>query len=255
MKQILIWILGVVTMVAVFSCSKTAVREEPSPYKQFQQGMNYFQKGDYLKAQKELQKVIYGYPGQTFIDTAQYYLALSYFNISSYPEAIGEFRKLLQTFPTSALADDSQYYVALSYFKQSPPYYKDQTDSYSAVDEFGVFLDRYPDSPLVGDARGKLDLLYDKLAQKLFKSGELYLKLNDYDPALIYFGQVRDNYSNTQWAAFAVFYSGVALMNQKKTADALETFQNFVSAFPDHKLVKKAQKNISKLGLQGSAGS
>ncbi len=254
MRQISIWILGALIMVAALSCSKTAVKEELTPYKQFQQGMNYFEKGNYLKAQKELQKVIYGFPGQTFIDTAQYYLAMSYYNISSYPEAIGEFRKVLQTFPSSALADDSQYYVAMSYFKQSPPYYKDQTDSYSAVDEFGVFLDRYPDSPLVDDARANLDQLYDKLAQKLFKSGELYLRLNDYDPALLYFGQVRDNYSNTQWAAASVYYSGVALMKQGKTADALETFQNFVTAFPNHKLVKKAQANISKLGPKESAG-
>jgi outer membrane protein assembly factor BamD len=254
MRQLVVFIFGIATLAIVVSCSRTAVKESAGSYGQYQIGMKYYEKGDLLKAQKELQKVIYGFPGQTFIDTAQYYLAMTYFDIKSYPEAIGEFRKLLQTYPSSALADDSQYHIALSHDLQSPHYWLEQTDTYSAIDEFGIFLDRYPESPLIDDANAKLALLYDKLAKKLYKSGELYLKLNDYDPALLYFGQVRDNYPSTQWASYAMYYSAVALLKKGKKSDALTEFQNFVTAFPDHKLVKKAQVQIVKLSPQESGG-
>lgn len=254
MKKLVVSAVCIAMLAIVFSCSKTVTKEPPGSSGQFQNGMKYYEKGDYLKAQKELQKVIYGFPGQTFIDTAQYYLAMTYFEIKSYPEAIGEYRKLLQTYPSSALADEAQYHVAQSYDLQSPHYWLDQTDTYSAIDEYGVFIDRYPDSPLIADANGKLALLYDKLSKKLFKSGELYLKLNDYEPALLYFGQVRDNYPNTQWASFAMYYSAVAMLKQNKKAEALTEFQNFILAFPDHKLVKKAQQQISKLTPQENGG-
>jgi outer membrane protein assembly factor BamD len=241
-------------IVAVFACSRTAVKQPPSPYAQYQLATKLYEKGNYLKAQKEFQAVIYGYPGQAFIDTAQYYLGMTYFNISSYSEGVGEFRKLLKTYPTSALADDAQYQIAISYYKESPSFAKDQTDTYSAIDEFGVFLDKYSDSPMVDDAQAKLNELYDKLAKKLYKAGELYLKLNNYDPAILYFEQVRDNYPQTQWAIIAMYNTGVAQMKLGKKADALQTFQDFVTAFPNNKLVKKAQEHITKLTPQQAGG-
>jgi outer membrane protein assembly factor BamD len=248
-------ILGILLILtAVFACSKPAVKQPPTPYAQYQLGMKYYNKGDNLKAQRQLQAVIYGNPGQIFVDSAQFYLAMTYYNIKSYPEAIGEFRKLLQSYPSSALAANTQYQIALSYYDESPSFPKDQTDTYSAIDEFGVFLDKYSDSPLLDDAHKKLNELYDKLAEKAYKSGELYLKLNDFDAALIYFGQVRDNYPSSEWAARAMFNSGVAQMKQKKNPDALQTFQDFVTAFPDNKLVKKAQQFIAKLTPSGAGG-
>jgi len=240
-------LLGLLAVCAVISCSKGVTKGDLTPHDQFDKAMTLYNKEDYLKAQGELQKVIYGYPGLTFIDTAQYYLAMSFYHIKSFPEAIGEFRKLTTTYPSSALADDAQFYLSLAHYKESPSYSHEQTETYAAVDEFGAFLDKYSDSPLADSARLVLDKLYDKLAKKLFKSGELYLRLDDYDPAIIYFSQVRDNYSNTEWAKYAFFYTGVAQMKQGKKAEALETFQNFAITFPDNKLTQKAQKYIAKL--------
>ncbi len=254
MKNYGYFIIGGLALATVLACSKAVVKQPPTPYGQYELGMRYYQKGDYLKAQTELQKVIYSYPGLTFIDTAQYYNAMSYFNIARYPEAIGEFKRLLQTYPTSALADQAQYRIAQAYFKQSPSYYHDQTDTYSAIDEFGVFLDKYPDSPLADSARADLNQLYDKLAEKLFRSGLLYIKLGRYDAALIYFAQVRDNYADTPWASNALYYSGEAEFKLGKNDEALHTFQDFVIAFPDHKLAKKAREFIGRLTPQEAGG-
>jgi outer membrane protein assembly factor BamD len=255
MKGFLYWIAtGALLVVSVLSCSHGAVKEQLPPYEQYRKAMTYYDNKNYFKAQGEFQKVIYSYPGLTFIDTAQYYLAMSLFNDKNFPEAGAEFRHLLQAYPTSAFADDAQYNLAMSYFRQSPGASLDQTETYTAIDELSSFLDKYSTSPLAAEARGNLDLLYDKLAKKLYRSGELYLKMGDYDPAVIYFQQVRDNYPNTAWAALAFFGTGEAQMKSGKKTDALETFQNFVIAFPDNKLVAKAQKNIVKLSPEQRSG-
>lgn len=73
------------------------------------------------------------------------------------------------------------------------------------------------------------------------------MKLSDWEPALIYFEQVRDNYPNTEWAVLAMYYTGEAQEKLGRKSDALGTFQNFVEAFPDHKLSQKAQKHIAGL--------
>jgi outer membrane protein assembly factor BamD len=231
----------------IVGCSRTAVNETFDPRVTYDKAMELYEKGKYFKAQVNLQKLIYSYPGQTYIDTAQFHLGMSHFNMSNYSEAIGEFRRLLTAYPVSDYADDSYYYIGMSYFERSPHYARDQVDTYDCIDELSEFLNRYPDSPHAPDARKKLNILYDKLAKKMYKNGELYLKIGDYDPALIYFQQVRDNYPNTEWAIYAFYYSGEALMKNEQQAEALKTFQDFVITFPDNELAKKARNNISKL--------
>lgn len=238
----------------LLSCSREAVREQAPPRDQFEDAMKLFEEEKFFKAQTQLQRIIYSYPGQTFIDTAQYYLAVSLYNMEKYPEAVGEFRRLLTAYPVSPFADDAQFQLGMCHFEQSPRYSRDQDETYRAVDEFTEFLNRYPQSPLVGEARERLEMLYDKLARKMFRSGELYLKLNDYEPALLYFDLVRDNYPQTEWAQYALYYSGKAQMKMGRKSDALTTFQDFVTAFPDHKLAGKARGNIEKLTRDEGGG-
>ena len=247
-------IFGIIGILIVLSCSKPAVREQESPRQLYDRAMQYYQKEKYLKAQAELQRLIYSFPGQTFIDTAQYFLGMTYYNISNYSESSAEFKKLLDTYPASAYADAAQYQIAMSHYRESPRYSLDQTETFNAVDEFSTFLDKYPTSPLVDDARSKLNSLYGKLAEKMYKNGETYMKLHDYGPAILYFGQVRDNYPSTEWAKLAFYYTGLAQLHNGQKNDALETFQNFVTAFPDHKLAKDARKEISKLQPEQAGG-
>jgi outer membrane protein assembly factor BamD len=254
MKRLILPVILIGFLGILLSCSRGGVKESLGPREQFQKAMAYYDNGDYLKSQAEFQKVVYGFPGQPFVDTAQFYLSMSYYQIESYPEAIGEFKRLLQAYPSSPLADDAQYYVGMSHFNESPGFTKDQTETYAAIDEFGVFLDRFPSSSYAEDVQAKLDILYDKLARKLFKSGQLYLKLNDFEPALIYFEQVRDNYPQTEWAKLALYYTGEAQLKLGRKSDALETFQNFVTAFPDYKLTKKARDQIEKLSPVQAGG-
>jgi outer membrane protein assembly factor BamD len=247
-------ILFSLMIIILASCSGTGFKEQATPREQYDYAMELYNKDSFFKAQMAFQRLIYSFPGQTFIDTAQYYLGMSFYNMEHYPEAIAEFRRLLSAYPTSPFADDAQFQVAMSFYDQSPKYYHDQSETLDAIDEFSLFLSRYPRSPLKGEAQEKLNELYDKLAKKLYKNGELYLKMRDYEPALIYFEQVRDNYPNTEWAKYAFYNSGVAMRKQGRISDALETFQNFVIAFPDHKLSKKAREKISEIQSITSGG-
>jgi len=236
------------------SCSGTAFKDKAAPREQYNYAMDLYNKNKFFKAQMAFQRLIYSFPGQTYIDTAQYYLGMSFYNMKNYPEAVGEFRRLLSAYPSSAFADDAQFQAAMSFYDQSPSYYHDQFETLEAIDEFSMFLTRYPRSSLKGEAQEKLNRLYDKLAKKLYKNGELYLKMHDYEPALIYFEQVRDNYPNTEWARYAFYKTGEAMRKQGRISDALETFQNFVMAFPDHKLSRKARDEISELQSLISGG-
>jgi outer membrane protein assembly factor BamD len=214
---------------------------------QFKIAKQYYDKNKYYKAQLEFEKLIYTYPGNTIVDTAQYYLAMSQFGQKDYIAAAGEFQRLLASYPQSAFADDAQYQIGMCHYKLSPKYQLDQTETIEAIDEFQTFLGNFAGSPLTEDARNRIRELEEKIAQKKFMTGLLYLKLGDYEPAMTYFWSVRDDYAATDWAIQAIYYTGEAQFGLKNYDKALETFQTFAAGFPSHFLTAKAKQKIEQV--------
>lgn len=224
---------------------------KPSPVlsvnEQFKLAKQFYDNHKYQKAQQEFEKLIYTYPGNTIIDTAQYFLSMSQYYQKDYIIAAGEFQRLLQSYPQSEYADDAQYQIGMCHYKMSPKYQLDQTETYEALDAFQTFLGNFIGSPLVEDARSRIRELENKLAQKKFMTGLLYLKLADYEPAITYFWTVRDEYPATDWAVQAIYYTGEAYYGQKEYSKALETIQAFAAGFPGHPLSGKAVKKIEQI--------
>jgi outer membrane protein assembly factor BamD len=63
-----------------------------------------------------------------------------------------------------------------------------------------MFLEDFPQSELVQVAENSIATLRIKLAEKDYEVGRLYLKLEEYESALIYFRSVLINYYDTDFA-------------------------------------------------------
>lgn len=241
-----LFVLIAVTAVMISYCGKKPQIILPAS-QQFTKAKGLYDKGKYYKAQLEFENLIYTYPGNTVIDTAQYYMGMCYYEDKDYGLAIGELKRLLTIYPGSELADDAQFYVAMSHYKMSPKYTLDQNETYRAIEEFSSLIANYPVSEFRDDSRTNLKELENKLAQKSYKAAELYLKLNDYKSALVYFAYVRDNFSSTDWAIRSFFYSGVAQFELNKTDEAKDIFEKFLQGFSDHELALEAKSMLDKV--------
>lgn len=243
MKRLLRYPVALMVLAVLAGCSKQ-VTSVLSASEQFRVAKQLYDKGKYYKAQLEFEKLIYAYPGNTVIDTTQYYLGMSYYHQKEYGVAIGEFNRLLTSYPQSDFIDDSQYQIGMCHYKMSPKYQLDQSETYQAIEAFRVLIVNYTLSEYISDARHMMQELEEKLARKKFVTGRLYMKMGDYDPALLYFKYIRDNFPATDWAICAFYYSGEALEHLEKYDEALETYENFLLGFSDHKLADKAKKKI-----------
>jgi outer membrane protein assembly factor BamD len=241
-----ITLFTLVLLIALSSCGKKPHKVLSAP-EQFLRAKELYDRGKYYNAQLEFENLIYAYPGNTVIDTAQFYLAMCYYNRKDYGLAAGEFNRLLASYPASAFADDAQYYVGMSHYKMSPKYSLDQTESYQAIDEFNQLFSNYPGSPLVKEARERVRELENKLAEKAFKAGELYLKMGNYKSALTYFSYVRDNYPATDWAVKSFYYTGEAQFKMEDYKDAKDTFEKFLQGFSGHELADKAENKLKEV--------
>lgn len=236
-----------ILILLLFSCGSQNIKPIPDAEDQFQIAKREYQKKDWSDAVMEFQKLIFNYPGFVNADSAQFLLAMSYYNDKEYSLAAGEFNKLVFSFPTSPLTDDAMFYAAVCALKQSPGPHLDQRYTHLAIERFEAFLEEYPESELVPEVEKKLSEAKSKLAKKAYKNGELYVKMKNYDAALIYLNEVSDLYGDTPWAPQAFFLIGEIYLKQKKIDQAKKLFQEFIVKYPQNKLISKVKKILNKI--------
>jgi len=207
----------------------------------FELGMEKYENRKQLDAIEAFQTVIFNFPGESMVDTAQYYLAMTYFDRHDYVLAKVEFNRLLLNYPASHFAPQAQLMRAVCFYKGTPEHYGlDQTDLYTAIQQFNDFLIDYPESDATKDAKAYMDEARSRLARKLFESGIVYTRVADYRAARVYFQQVIDNYTDTDYAADATFEIADTYFRSYDWDEAHERFENFRTVYPDHERAAKA---------------
>jgi hypothetical protein len=82
----------------------------------------------------------------------------------------------------------------MSYWKQTRPAPYDQEMTRRSIAQFERFLTLFPDHPNAAEIKQYRLTARDRLAEKAFRNGRLYLKLHHWDPARYYFALVRSDY-------------------------------------------------------------
>ena len=195
----------------------------------------------------EFQKLIFNYPGFAKADSAQFLLSMSYYNDKEYPLAAGEFNKLVFSFPTSLLTDDALYYAGVCALKQSPRSDLEQQYTNIAIERFQDFLEEYPQSEYVPQVEQMLLEARSKLAKKTYSTAHLYVKMGNYNSAMIYLNEILDLYEDTPWASKAFFLLGEVYLKQNELDKAKNTFQEFIQRYPQDKLAAKAREKINDI--------
>src|SRR5579864_9810867 len=77
--------------------------------------------------------------------------------------AINEFREFLSFYPTNRRADYAQYKLGMAHFKQMRAAQRDQTETRETIKAFETFVERYPASTLMGEAKARLRQAHDRL--------------------------------------------------------------------------------------------
>ena len=76
----------------------------------------------------------------------------------------------------------------------------DQTPTSLAREEFENFIEKHPDSEMSGEAKEIVDKLRNKEAQSAFNIGEFYESRRIPESAVVYYRDIIENYSDTEWA-------------------------------------------------------
>ncbi len=125
------------------------------------------------------------------------YAPLSQFNVGvadekqgKYPEAIAAYEALLAKYPSDPVTADAQYQIGYVRLQAMRDGSYDDASATKAREAFEDFIQRYPNSEKVAQARENLNSLGGHQTENTFGIAKFYDKKKDYKAAVIYYNQV-----------------------------------------------------------------
>ena len=225
-------VLCLVTSLLWWSCGSSEVVQNLSAEDRYALGMKKFDQGNYVEAISEFEIVRLQFPGSTVADKAQYYLAESHFRQEEYLIAAEEFQALKRNMSASPLVPLAQFKVGLCYYNLSPSGPLDEASTLRAIDEFQTFIEYFPTNEFVKDAEARIKELNTRRAKKLYDSAQLYMKMEYYKAAIIYFSNIIEKYHDIEYAEPALLGKVKALVARKKYLDAKQDVVKFLEEYP-----------------------
>ena len=214
----------------------------------YDKGMEDFEKGRYLRAVDNFQRVLSNYPGFAEVAEAQYHLAESFFHLEEYVSAVFEYERLVDTYPSSARLVEAQYKIGESYFEQSRRAELDQAETYQALAAYRRFIEDNPGSELVADANGRIRECRGRLAEKDFLAARLYHRQGHLDAAKMTYEQMVRAYPDTDWYWQGLARIGRIHSRQGRPDEAQALWDEVLSGSGDEDLLEDVREWIAEAG-------
>lgn len=222
-------------------CGGTAKISDRTAPELFALGKKAFDDKKYVQSIEYFQTIVYNHAGESFVDTAQYYLALSYHNNKDYSVGGVEFNRLALNYPSSVYFENAIFMRAVCFFESTPKHYAlDQSDLQKAINQFEDFIIDFPESVLIPEARSYLTIARGRMAKKYYESAVVYRRIGAFLAAQKYYQVVIDDYTDSEFAPKALFEMAEVNLKLKKFSEAQAGFENFVNIFKENKLAPKA---------------
>ena len=237
-------------LAACSGCGATLHERQAGGSADFDAAKAAYEREDYLDAIPDFKSYIEQFPGTDRTDDALYYLGECYLRQKDYALASGQFDRLQRDFPTSPLQAIALFELARCDDLQSRGAQYDQRETQRALGRYNQFLDQYPEHSSAPDARARIAILGDRLAEKRFRTAGLYWKLRQDGAAAFTLRGLLTEYPDSKWASEAALLLADVLARQGKQDEAVETLKKLLASGPESGLRRRADERLR--ALQGS---
>jgi outer membrane protein assembly factor BamD len=138
------------------------------------------------------------------LPASHFYLGQAYGGRGEHLLAAQAYLRVPELFPNDTLAGESLFRAGQSYAALWRRPDLDAQYGEVAIGAFGSLIENYPDSPHRAVAEQEIARLRQQLATKLYDTGVFYFRRRGFDPAIIYFNAVVEEYPETRRARDAL---------------------------------------------------
>ena len=222
----------------------------------FDRGTEQLQAKHWLTAREYFRHILDSYPQSNLRPDAKLGLADSYLGedtSESMTLAVNEYREFLTFYPTNDRADYAQFKLGMTHYKQMRSSQRDQTESKSAVQEFETFVERYPNSVLMPDAKEKLREAKDRLSLHEYEVGVFYFKQRWYPGAIDRLKGLLKADPGFSTRDGAYYYLAEALVKLRLNAEALPLYEKLIAEFEKSEFLEKSKLRVDELKTASNA--
>lgn len=213
----------------------------------FESGMEYLDKGQFIKARLSFQTLINTYPDSEYTPASFLAIADSYYDeggVSNLLQAEAQYKDFLIFYPIHEMADDAQLKIAAINYKLMRPYDRDPTNARKAEAEFKRFINNYPDSELAPTAKEALKEVEETLAMRDHTIGQFYFKKTSYLAAESRFREVYDKYPNFSMMDSTLFEWARSLEELGRVEEAAVYYERLAAEYPFSDFFKDARDRL-----------
>lgn len=202
----------------------------------------YYDKRSYDRAIPLLEELIMLKRGTAESEEVSYLHAKAHYLMKDYTMAAYYLENHVRTFPMGRYAEECAFLDAVCYQRNSPNYELDQTDTRKAIDQFQLFLVRYPNTALRDSCNSIIDELRAKLEVKSYHAAEQYFHMRQYQAASVAFKEFMRLYPNSDYredamlrilrADHSLAMNSVEAKRAERINEALRSYRNFADAYP-----------------------
>ncbi|MEM8484174.1 MAG: outer membrane protein assembly factor BamD [Bacteroidota bacterium] len=239
------------TVMLVAGCGSANRISYDTPQEAFGKGKVLYEEGKYTAAITYFQGVFsFGRTHQWAAD-AQLYLARAYRDNKEYLLASNEYERFTKIYRADPRLARVNFERAETFAQMSPAPALDQSDTKRAIQEFQLFIDRFPNDDLIGEAQEQVVALRTKLAEKQFLTAQLYERRELFEAAALSFESVFDLYPDTPWAQPALVGAikmyiafsdqSIALRQPERLRSAIKNYDRLIQIFEPSEHHKEAE--------------
>jgi len=216
----------------------------------FDRGNEELEQHHWFTAREYFREIVDNYPQSAYRADAKLGVGDTYLGEGTTEAMVlaeNEFREFLNYFPTNPRADYAQFKLGVAHFEQMRSAQRDQTETRAAITEFEAFIERYPNSPLMGEVRQKLREANDRIDESDYRVGLFYYRAKWYPGAIDRFKTVLNRDPEYTGRDAVYYYLGESLIKMNLPAEALPYFERLVTEFEQSEYLEDAKRRIAEL--------
>ena len=255
MKYIIFSLITILTFTLVLSCGsskhKKLLKSNDHDAK-YTAAVAAFEKQDYFHATQLFENLLLYYRGRDKAESVNLYYAKSLLGSGDYYGAGYQFENFVRWFPFSKDAQEALFQAAYCKYLESPNYSLDQTLTKESLQQFQLFIDKYPSSPKVKEANKYMDILRDKLIRKDYENAYNYYKTGNYQSAQSSLKTFLNTYPDAKYREDAMYYiilagykfadNSISDKKQERFQSVINEFQKFEALYPQSTKLPELKK-------------
>ena len=252
-----LFLLVILCLLGCVSCKHSKLLKSTDNEAKYAAAMDYYEKGNYDRALQLFDVLQSYYRNKPEGENIAFLTAECYFYKEDYYIASSYYKRFVTRYPLSAKAEDALYKSAMCYYIRSPKLTLDQSDTYTAINEFQNFVNTFPDSPKVEIVNGKIDTLRTKLEDKEYQICNLYFKMEEYQAAITSYETYLKDHPNTPYREeilnnmvinyYRYAENSVKAKQRERYELAIEKYNTLCYVYPESQYIAQLEPIIKKI--------